>query len=178
MLLCRIKSHGSLAPLLCFRGFCAGSTTDSETVSGTNCNSTRIFVDLRKRAASPMLYQSAMQRLTARLLLFLTLLGVLAPAALAASAPPQTNCCSSKCCRRKGPHTHPSSGPSFQAASCCRHDCGCWLTVSQCADVAPALVSHVSRPAVILSALASSILRTKPRRAAHAVRGPPAFSAA
>lgn len=119
-----------------------------------------------------------MHRLTARLLLFLSLVGVFAPMALAAYASPPQTCCARKCCKGKGPHTHDSSGPAVQAPACCRQSCVCSLTVSQTADVAPAPASKGSYPSSILRSEPSPLLSGSNRHAAHSVRGPPQFSIA
>jgi hypothetical protein len=70
-------------------------------------------------------FTQSMHRLTARLLLFFTLVGSLAPQALAAIAPPPHACCIRKA-------AHPCHGPALpeggqlvisDAAGGCNHDC-------------------------------------------------------
>src|SRR5579863_6216096 len=101
-----------------------------------------------------------MRRVIASLLLFLSLLGLSAPAALAFSAPAQT-CCKNQCCRRKAAHVHPSSDPTIQNKSCCRQDCGCSLTVSQNADVASRAASIVGERTSYLSGEKSTLSAAK-----------------
>src|SRR5271169_3819487 len=75
-----------------------------------------------------------MHRLTARLLLFLALVGNLVPLALAATAAPPH-----ACCLRKGVHhcqdslTAESEQLVIRDASCCNHDCCRAVTTSQSA---------------------------------------------
>lgn len=65
-----------------------------------------------------------MQRITARFLLLIALLGTIVPIAMQAKATP-----AHACCLRKGPHQcHESAaahsdGPVLRDAGCCNHDC-------------------------------------------------------
>jgi hypothetical protein len=120
-------------------------------------------------------HESFMRRLTARILLVLLLVGVMAPAALAFSAPPTCACCHGKCCMRKMRHMRASHGPAVRSAACCGHACNCWLGTTQYA--------HPQSLASALSALASASLVSHPGPAcgatqpdaAHSGRAPPAF---
>jgi hypothetical protein len=119
-----------------------------------------------------------MYRLSARLLLLLSLLSVFAPATLAIGARPQHNCCTRKCCKGKPPHTHPSSDPVAQAKLCCQQSCPCSLTASQWTDVAPTAATSGVQPYAYLQRELSLLLSCKVRTAAHSVRGPPAIAIA
>ena len=116
-----------------------------------------------------------MYRLTARLLLLLSLLSVCAPAVVAVPVTPQHNCCTRKCCRGKAPHIHESSGPSLQARSCCPQNCLCSQTIPQWADVASPVGEWSIHLSSILQSRQQPLLRAKDRHAAHSVRGPPSF---
>jgi hypothetical protein len=120
----------------------------------------------------------AMHGLTARLLLILSLVSVLSPVGLAASAAPQQTCCVRKCCKGKASHNHESSNLALQAPACCQQNCRCSLPVSQCAGVALRATSVASHPSSILLPEMSSLLGVKERHAAHSVRGPPTSSIA
>ncbi|MGP0019667.1 MAG: hypothetical protein ACLPHP_13930 [Candidatus Sulfotelmatobacter sp.] len=78
-----------------------------------------------------------MQRLTARFLLLLALVGTFVPLALAATAAPEH-----ACCLRKGVHQCHGSAPesdqrSIRDTSCCHHD-GCRaVTTPQWANTQP-----------------------------------------
>jgi hypothetical protein len=121
-----------------------------------------------------MLYRFVMRRLTANLLLLLSLVGVFVPVTLAAY-PSIEACCVRKCCKGRGPHKHESSGPSVQAAECGHQSCRCCLTVLQFADVAPSGIAGTSQPSSILFFGLSSLRRGNASQAAHAGRGPPQF---
>jgi hypothetical protein len=129
-------------------------------------------------SAVPYALPIAMYRLTARLLLFLSLASVFAPAALAFSVAPQQTCCTRNCCRKMARHADESSVPSLESSSCCQRNCPCSLTVSQWADVAPSIVSNASLASSILQSGMSPLQRVKNREAAHSVRGPPVISIA
>jgi hypothetical protein len=73
-----------------------------------------------------------MRALTARLMLVLSLVGVLAPGALALAAPP-----SHACCMRKGMHEHSSSQPQISSVNCCERSCCRPLTVPDFAELRP-----------------------------------------
>jgi len=70
-----------------------------------------------------------MHRLTARILLVLLLVSVLAPAALAVAGPQQGDCCSQKCCLRMR-HLQGQDGPKIQSPSCRQQDCCGWFATS------------------------------------------------
>jgi hypothetical protein len=114
-----------------------------------------------------------MRRLTARLLLLFSLVGVLVPLGLAATVSPQT-CCVRKCCKGKAPHTRDSSGPSFQTAGCCGQSC-CSLA-SHAVDVAPSSRLSIAAISFFLALGLTSFWRGKDPLSAHFVRGPPKFS--
>src|SRR5215470_12591035 len=115
-----------------------------------------------------------MHRLTARWLLVLLLVGVLAPVALAISATPVH-----ACCLRKALHGSFAHNAEFQSlAGCCQHDCCRPLTVSQSV--------HLSRLACVEITPTFSSLQSEPQLAhftvsvnnAHSGRAPPQFSIA
>jgi hypothetical protein len=115
--------------------------------------------------------RTIMQRWTARLLLILLLVGVLAPVGLAATASEPH-----ACCKRHPMHDAAPSGMEFHVPpGCCNHDCCRSLTVSHWADLGP--VTHASckfsitlhRSAVRLVHLTSAV------DSAHSGRAPPQF---
>src|SRR5881275_1039709 len=77
-----------------------------------------------------------MRHLTARFMLVLLLVGVLAPAALALAAPP-----SHACCMRKGMsmHEHGSSQTQISSLNCCERNCCGPLTVAHFAELRPGI---------------------------------------
>ena len=82
-----------------------------------------------------------MRQLTARILLVLSLVGVLAPAAMALAAPP-----SHACCMRKGMgmHEHGSSQPQVSSINCCERSCCRPLTVTHFAELRPGIQVHAA----------------------------------
>jgi hypothetical protein len=118
-----------------------------------------------------------MYRLTAGVLLVLLLVSVIAPVALAASAPLQA-CCTRKCCAGKAPHTHPSSERSFDTPACCHQDCGCSFTVSLWAELATPVSVGSACPSAVLPPDSRLLSWGKLQDASHSVRGPPLSSIA
>jgi len=83
-----------------------------------------------------------MQRLTARLLLLIALLGIILPVALQATVAPQHACCR----RQAGHHCHDSAEtnpnePVARRSGCCNHDCCRAVTSSQWAHPQPTLTA-------------------------------------
>lgn len=112
-----------------------------------------------------------MRSLTARVMLVLLLVGVLAPGALALAAPP-----SHACCMRKGIHEHGSSQSQISAINCCERSCCRPLTVSHFAELRPtAQVRSLSFSFAVRSEarLSRSLLRDGSPRSE---RAPPQFS--
>jgi hypothetical protein len=113
-----------------------------------------------------------MHRLTARLLLTLLFVGILAPVALAISAPAPH-----ACCMRKPMHDQSLHGSEFRApASQCQHDC-CRATVGFRSAQLKAL--HLSSITPVSSPLldpADSARRASLDRSSGSVRAPPQFS--
>jgi hypothetical protein len=112
-----------------------------------------------------------MTRLIARLLLVLSMTGILVPLALAAA--PQPACCVRKCCKGKAPHTHESSGASVQGPSCCRQNGVPSLTVSNFATLASSLIVAAYACISLLDEKRASRPYHKFFLASHGVRGPP-----
>jgi hypothetical protein len=112
-----------------------------------------------------------MHRWIARFLLVLSLVGILAPAALAIGTPPPH-----ACCVRKGMHCHTPPEAQFQTPGCCGHDCYRSLTVSQFAEYSPA----VSGSSIVTTAIQTIELRIAHASAhldaSHSGRAPPALS--
>src|ERR1700685_1795711 len=83
-----------------------------------------------------------MQRLTARFLLVLALVGTFVPLALAVTAAPVH-----ACCLRKAIHQCHGSAPdqrTVRTTGCCNHDCCRAVTTSQSAHPRPPLASLVA----------------------------------
>jgi hypothetical protein len=103
-----------------------------------------------------------MHRLTARLLLFFALVGILAPLALAAASAPRA------CCLRKGVHHCQNSLASeseplvLRDASCCNHDCRRAVTTPQWAQAQPKLA------ACLLPTVTARLTGTEPNSPANA----------
>jgi hypothetical protein len=109
-----------------------------------------------------------MQRQTAGLLLVVSLVGVVVPAALALSPPPVHACCMRK------PLHHPTSHPAqLQAVDCCHHDCGRSLTVSRWAQPQPLASATVVGPAVSFYLIPRPAHTSADLDASRFVRGPP-----
>lgn len=114
-----------------------------------------------------------MQRRTARLLLILLLVSILAPVALAISAPAPH-----ACCMRKPLHDNGERKAEFQAPpSCCNHDCCRPLTVPQWAHVSPACSTHQSFAVPVGSDLRTALISNRPI-SSQSSRAPPQFSIA
>src|SRR5579862_1212326 len=116
-----------------------------------------------------------MQRLTARFLLFLALVGIFLPLALAAT----TATAQHACCIRKAAHQcHGSFGLSddraVRSTSCCSHDCCRGVHVSQSAHPRPALPS-IALNAVIRLVRSQSETVNAPLVTAPSSRAPPQF---
>ncbi len=115
-----------------------------------------------------------MHRLTARLLLTLTLVGFLAPVALAISAPAPH-----ACCMRKPMHDHGSNGAEFETVPAgCNHDCCHALTVSQFPHLLPSVGSQTATSSTPLAVERTAVNRNRLIESSHSGRAPPQFSIA
>jgi len=116
-----------------------------------------------------------MHRLTARLLLLLLLVGVVAPLALAISAPPTP-----ACCRRNGMHHcgMVNNGPVFRAPCPCDHPSWLPLAASQSAHLQPVVIGPGHCPSVNLQVHAHPLYLTCASDHSHSGRAPPQFSIA
>ena len=115
-----------------------------------------------------------MHRLIARFVLTLMLVGVIAPVALAISAPAPH-----ACCMRKPMHGRSSHDSEFHAPpGCCQHDCCCSLTVSQWANLSPSTKAHRTTASAALQAELPEIHLSASINHAHSGRAPPQFSIA
>jgi hypothetical protein len=115
-----------------------------------------------------------MDRLTARLLLVLLLVGVFVPVALAISATP-----AHACCMRKPMHGRPSHDAKFQVPpGCCQHDCCRPLTVCRAAHLTSKTCTRATPASAILQSERQSIDFASSVNYAHSGRAPPQFSVA
>jgi hypothetical protein len=115
-----------------------------------------------------------MLRLTARLLLTLMLVGVLAPVALAISAPAPH-----ACCMRKPMHDHGSTSAALHTLpASCNHDCCHALTVSQSPCLLPSAGARIATFSVPLPVESPAANCGHLIRASHSGRAPPQFSIA
>ena len=112
-----------------------------------------------------------MHRLTARFLLVVLLVGVLAPVALAISTPPVHACCA-----RKTLHDHASHQAQFKAVDCCQHNCCRPLTVSQWAQPKPPASAHRDAGSAIAFSGSRAVRPVIALAASHSVRAPPSSS--
>jgi hypothetical protein len=117
--------------------------------------------------------QPPMNRLTARLLLTLMLLGTLAPAALAVYAPSPH-----ACCKRKPLHNHGGHSSEFRASDRGNHDCCRPLTVSQRAQPCPSVSGCFSPPSATLLQQRNPSYRIIDFRESRSARAPPTLSIA
>jgi len=112
-----------------------------------------------------------MHRATARLLLFLLLVGVFVPVALAISAAPPH-----ACCLRKPMHSSSSHDAQFQAPpACCQHDCCRPLTVSRGARPASKTSAQATSASTIFQLDREPIGFASSVNHAHSGRAPPKF---
>jgi hypothetical protein len=115
--------------------------------------------------------KKTMQRWTARLLLILSLVGVLAPVGLAATAPEPH-----ACCKRHPMHDAAPRGMEFNPPpSCCNHDCCRSLTVSQWAQARLATRDSFLPSASTRRSATEFIRITSVVDNAHSGRAPPQF---
>jgi hypothetical protein len=115
-----------------------------------------------------------MHRLTARLLLTLTLVGIFVPVALAISAPAPH-----ACCMRKPMHDHGSAGAELQASpASCNHDCCHALTVPQSPHLLPSAGTQIATFSTQLPAEPVVLNRCQVIPSSHSGRAPPQFSIA
>jgi hypothetical protein len=116
-------------------------------------------------------------RLTARILLLFSLVGVLAPAALAFSVDPPH-----ACCRRKTPHCHnagmPTDGAALYASGCGQHSCCRGLTVAQIAHPKPQATALFAPELLSFFAAIPCATNSSATHSSHFVRGPPVILAA
>jgi hypothetical protein len=116
-----------------------------------------------------------MHRLTARLLLVLLLVSIMAPAALAATAPTPHACC----LRMKRDCITTTHGLEFQAPpTCCNRDCCRPLTISQWGENPQSNAAAIIPASSILSFTLCSVHHTDERNTSHSGRAPPKFSIA
>jgi hypothetical protein len=114
-----------------------------------------------------------MHRLTARVLLILLLVSIMAPAALATTAPLPHACC----LRMKHDCTAAAHTLEFQAApTCCNRDCCRSLTVSEWAEDSRRSTPHFAPATTTLLSALPAIHRTDAGNASHSGRAPPKFS--
>ncbi len=116
-------------------------------------------------------HRTNMQRWTARLLLILLLVGVLAPVGLAATAPEPH-----ACCKRHPMHDAAQHGMEFHAPpSCCNHDCCRSVTVSQWAQAKPAAHASFQPSTTTRRSAVQPVHLTSAVDSAHSGRAPPQF---
>ena len=109
-----------------------------------------------------------MYRLTAKLLLVLLLVGTLAPAALAISAPlPHA------CCMRKPMHDHGSGIRDIQAVSGQSHNCCPSVTTARWATLESGVDSGVGPLLAYLSPDSRPVAHSIQANSLRPVRGPP-----
>jgi len=109
-----------------------------------------------------------MYRLTARLLLVLLLVGTLAPAALAISAPPPH-----ACCMRKVLHDHGSRSLELQAAGSRHNKCCPPGTTAHWAELGSGANAGTGLLSVNLPPDLAPVFRSNHGDTIHPVRGPP-----
>jgi len=113
-----------------------------------------------------------MQRLTARLLLVLVLVSVLAPLGLAATAAPPH-----ACCRRHPMAIAPAGDAQIRAVpACCDHDCCRSVTLTQWAHVGPTAGWFATFVSISAHPVPQSASPTSAVDHAHSGRAPPQFS--
>jgi hypothetical protein len=113
-----------------------------------------------------------MYRLTARLLLILLLLCIMAPAALATTTPLPHACC----LRMKQDCTSTTHNLEFRAPpTCCNRDCCRPFTISQWGENPESNAAAIIPATTTLLAARSFIHRTDARSTAHSGRAPPEF---
>ena len=113
-------------------------------------------------------YEPAMHRLTARLLLILTLVGTLAPVALAISAPlPHA------CCIRKPMHDHGSRSLEFRSTASERRNCCPPVTTAHWAQPGLGTKSDTHPLLAYLAPQPNPPLLSNFENALRPVRGPP-----
>jgi len=114
-----------------------------------------------------------MHKLTARILLTLSLVGVFAPVALAISASPMHACCMRQMHDADNNHRH------IQApATCCNHDCCRTVTVSQWAELSSTSANFAPSLTTRRQISAQSIPLLAQNDSAHSGRAPPQLSIA
>jgi hypothetical protein len=127
------------------------------------------FVDLHPwPAVAYPLEEPAMHRLTARLLLVLTLVGTLAPVALAVSAPPPH-----ACCMRKPLHDQGSRSLQTQTVDAGHHNCCPPVTTAQWAEAGSGINSKIHPLLAYLPPRSHTSLRGSFEDTLRPVRGPP-----
>ena len=112
-----------------------------------------------------------MRKLTARILLTLSLVGVLAPLALAISAPAPHACCMRKAHDVDNNHHHIQA-----SATCCNHDCCRTVTVSQWAELSSTGANFAANFTAKREKLAQSSLLPTRNDSTHSGRAPPTLS--
>ena len=112
-----------------------------------------------------------MQRFIARVVVVLMLVGVFAPAALAAAAP-----AAHACCMRKPMHEAAPNQAAFGVRYCGHHECCRSLAVSQWAEPSPAGAQYSWQQSTTLDPEWKVIYRTAELLGSHFVRGPPVVS--
>jgi hypothetical protein len=109
-----------------------------------------------------------MHRLTARLLLVLTLVGTLAPVALAVSAPPPH-----ACCMRKPMHDQDSRGLNTQTVDTGHRNCCPPVTTAHWAEPGSGIDSDICPLLAYLPPRSHPDWRGSYENALRPVRGPP-----
>jgi hypothetical protein len=116
-----------------------------------------------------------MQRLTARILAFVMLVGTLAPLTLARSGEPPH-----ACCLRKKPHCHSgvagSSELAFRSPNCDPHNCCKGLLAGHWAKPQARLAARVVLQPSPLSSSSRPSFHPAGVKASHAIRAPPQLS--
>ncbi|HXW93593.1 MAG TPA: hypothetical protein VEK33_23795 [Terriglobales bacterium] len=101
----------------------------------------------------------------------LMLVGILAPVALAISAPAPH-----ACCMRKPMHDPGTQGRAFNAPNCCNHDCCHAVTVTQSPHLLPAVMEQVAASAALLRRQRPATTCICLTLSTHSGRAPPLFS--
>lgn len=125
-----------------------------------------------------LLRRKSMQRLTAKFLLLLTLVGTLVPLALAATISP-----AHACCVRHAHRCHASSVTTsvatsdqlaFHSTGCCNHDCCRAVTTSQWANPQPGVTAAFAQSADARVAESYPSTATTQLSESQSTRAPPA----
>ena len=113
---------------------------------------------------------ATIQRLTARVLLILLLVGSFAPVALAASATPPH-----ACCLRKPLHDQSGRGSQFQPVACEHHSCCPPLARTHWAEASFRHLAQANRASATLTPDLRQLFRGSATPNSRSVRAPPQF---